>query len=441
MAGRLSGAKDRVTGTVRGQRARRPWFDHVLRAYRQYKSANGDHLAAAVTYFSFLAIFPLLLLGVSVAGFVLANNDALQEELRGLIEDNVPGSLGDTLSDSVASIIDNRGSIGLIALVGVAYAGLGWVGNLRTALQLVWTCQTTEEKFVKAKLGDLLVLIGLGLGIVVSLALTSGGTALAHTLIDAVGLDGVPGMGTLLGGITILLALAADTLIFMWMFVRLPRRPVRYRTVLRGAVLAAVGYEILKLVGTYYIALISANPTYGIFAGAVGLLVWIDLVSRFLLLAAAWTATGTHGQAVRPGSAPGQRRRRTNATPPAPSASTAASPPASSATARPSAPSVAEPADPAARAGRGDAEAVCPTPADGPSPPGSTRVPTGGSDRGSANPQSSIRAACSLIPMGRCSPYRRVTSSRRSPRRAAPMKVCRAASVKPFLPANAPGYA
>ncbi len=288
----MAGLKDRVTGTLRRQRERRPWLDHLIRAYQQYKSANGDHLAAAITYFSFLAIFPLVLLGASVAGFVLANNADLTGRLQDVISKNVPGPLGDTMSQAVQSVIEHRGSIGVIALLGVAYAGLGWIGNLRTGVQVVWASEVTKEKFLKAKLEDALVLVGLGLGIVVSLALTSGGTALSKVVVDALNLDGVPGMGTLIGAIGILLALAADTLLFMWLFTRLPRRPVRYRTVLRGAVLAAVGYEILKVVGTTYIARVTSNPTYGAFAGAVGLLVWIDLVSRFLLLAAAWTATG-----------------------------------------------------------------------------------------------------------------------------------------------------
>jgi membrane protein len=288
----MPGLVDRVKARLREQRARRPWLDHVVRAYTQYKDANGDHLAAAITYFSFLAIFPLVLLATSVAGFVLANNIGLQDQLRDVIRDNVPGTLGSTLSDSVSSIIANRGSIGLIALLGVAYAGLGWVGNLRTGVQVVWACDKTEEAFLKAKLGDLMVLIGLGLGIVLSLALTSGGTAATNAVVSLLGLDGIPGMGVLVGIVSIALALAADTLLFMWLFVRLPRRPVRYKTVLRGAFIAAVGYEILKVVGTTYIAGVTSNPTYGVFAGAVGLLVWIDLVSRFLLLTAAWTATG-----------------------------------------------------------------------------------------------------------------------------------------------------
>jgi membrane protein len=298
----MAGLKDRVTGTLRRQRAQRPWLDHLIRAYKQYKDRNGDHVAAAITYFSFLALFPLVLLGASVAGFVLASNEELKGRLQDVIADNVPGSLGDTMSKAVDSVIANRGSIGVIALLGVAYAGLGWVANLRSGVQIVWAGEVQKESFLKAKLADALILVGLGLGIVLSIALTSGGTAATNAVVEALGLDGVPGMGTLVRVIGILLALAADTLLFAWMFTRLPGVPIRYRTVLRGALFAAVGYEILKVVGTTYIAGVTSNPTYGPLAGAIGLLVWIDLVSRFLLLSAAWTATGP--QPVGPGEIP-----------------------------------------------------------------------------------------------------------------------------------------
>jgi membrane protein len=300
----MAGLKDRVTGTLRRQRARRPWLDHLIRAYQQYQGANGDHVAAAITYFSFLAIFPIVLLGASIAGFVLANNADLQLRLQELISENVPGSLGNTLSQAVQSVINNRGSIGVIALLGVAYAGLGWVGNLRTGVQMVWASEVTKENYVKAKVEDLVVLLGLGLGIVLSLALTSGVTSAIHALVGALQLDGIPGMGTLVGGLAIVLAVIADTLLFMWMFTRLPRRPVRYRTVLHGAIFAAVGYEVLKIVGTTYLARVTSNPTYGVFASAVGLLIWINLVSRYLLISAAWTATGRQPRGADSGPEP-----------------------------------------------------------------------------------------------------------------------------------------
>ena len=304
MAGGLGAVKDRVTGGLRRQRDRRPWLDHLVRGYQRYRATNGDHLAAAVTYFSFLAIFPLILLGVSVAAFVLVRQPEQIVELQRLIADNIPGELGQQVAESVNSVIENRRAIGIIGLGGVALAGLGWIGNLRTALQIVWSSEKADEGAVKARLNDLLVLVGLGLGIVVSVLLTVGGTAATEALVELLGLDGVFGMGTLVRVIGILLALAADTLIFAWLFVRLPRRPVRYRTVLRGALFAAVGYEILKIVGTFFLTRVTGSPTYGVFASAIGLLIWINLVSRFLLFAAAWTATGKQPGAPEDGTDP-----------------------------------------------------------------------------------------------------------------------------------------
>jgi membrane protein len=291
----LLGGYDRVQAVVRTrwrrERARRPWLDHLARAYRRYKDTHGDHLAAGITYFSFLALFPMALLGISIAAFVLIRHPHLVQDLTDSIKQNVPGELGSQFTDVVKSSLDRRGTIGVFALLGVAYAGLGWIANLRTGIQIVWACEKTEENPIRAKLEDLLALVGLGLGILVSLTLTAVGTAVAGKLIDIVGLTGTPGVGTGLALITILLAVATDTVVFAWLLVRLPRRPVRLRSALRGALFAAVGYEALKLGGTFYLARVGSNGAYGAFVGAAGLLVWIDLVSRFLLFSAAWTAT------------------------------------------------------------------------------------------------------------------------------------------------------
>jgi len=91
----------------------------------------------------------------------------------------------------------------------------------------------------------------------------------------------------------IALAVVGDVLIFAWLLVRLPGADLPARVVLRGALLAAVGFEVLKVVGAYYIARVTHSPTVGVFGSVIGLLVWIYLVARFLLYCAAWTATAT----------------------------------------------------------------------------------------------------------------------------------------------------
>jgi membrane protein len=289
--GRLQRVRGAAGSRWKRARQRWAWLDHLVRAYQRFTGTSANHLAAAITYFSFLALFPLLLLGLSIAGYVLAHNPDLFDQLKKSIATNVPGSVGGQLSGAVDTAVARRGTIGVISLVGVAYAGLGWIGNLRTALQLVWSGEQVKKNLVKDKLGDLVALAGLGLSIVISFTLTAGGTAAAGALVRWAGLDGTWGVGTAVRILGIALAVAADTLVFAWLFVRLPRLPVRFRPVLRGALFTAVGYEVLKIVGTVYLARIGNNGVYGQFATFIVLLVWIDLVSRFLLFGAAWTAT------------------------------------------------------------------------------------------------------------------------------------------------------
>ena len=292
MVGWLMRLKDRAAAALRRQRERREWFDHLARAGSRYKGTNGDYLAAGITYFSFLSLFPLLLLAMSVAGFVLNARPDLLERLIASIKEAIPGDFGSTLVQAVTAAVDNRGTVGVVGLVGLAYAGMGWIGNLRKATMLIWcTDRDKQPNVVVGKAGDLLALVGLGFAAVLSLAVTAAATAATGWLLRVTGLDGVAGMGTLSRVLGLVVAAAGDTLVFGWLLARLPRVGVPYRSVLKGAVFAAVGFSILKVVGTYYVQRVSHSPTAGLFGSVIGILVWLNLVSRFLMFAAAWTAT------------------------------------------------------------------------------------------------------------------------------------------------------
>jgi membrane protein len=65
-----------------------------------------------------------------------------------------------------------------------------------------------------------------------------------------------------------------------------------------GALLGAVGFEVLKQFGTFLISNTTSNPIYATFAVAVGLLIWINFVTRVTLWAAAWTATDAYAEGV-----------------------------------------------------------------------------------------------------------------------------------------------
>src|SRR5581483_8582993 len=102
-----------------------------------------------------------------------------------------------------------------------------------------------------------------------------------------------PGSTFVLKVLGIAIAVLGDMIIFWWLMVRLPGQDVPARVAVRGALLAAVGFEVLKVVGTYTIAHAAKSPTAGPFAGIIAVLVWIQLVARFMLFACGWTATLT----------------------------------------------------------------------------------------------------------------------------------------------------
>ena len=288
---RLGRLKHRAAGRWSTLKARHVHLQHVVAAWNLMQRNHANQYAAAITYFSFLAIFPLLLLGVSLVGFVLHSDPEAERRLYAHIAANFPGQFGSELTNSLHHAVDARASIGLVGLVGVLLTGLGWIANLRQAIDAVWGRPPASRNFAVTRLINLVVLAGLGLGALISIGFTAIGTSLTEQILRAAGLDDLPGSVLVLKALGIALGVAGDIVIFWWLLVRLPAVDVHPRVALRGAALTAVGFEVLKIAGTFTIAHTSSSPTAGPFAGVVAVLIWIQLVARWLLFCCAWIAT------------------------------------------------------------------------------------------------------------------------------------------------------
>ncbi|GAA3760632.1 membrane protein [Spinactinospora alkalitolerans] len=270
-------------------RRRRPGFDHLVRAYERYADRRGDQLAASVTYFAFLSFFPLLALAFSALGYVAAFNLEARGHLEQAINETLPGFAAQLPLDEIARA---RTGAGVIGLLGLLYTGLGSIAALREALHVMWLKNTADgPNFVVAKLLDTVVVIVLGLALLGSVALTGVAQTATGWLLSWVGLDGsvAAALATRLLGLVI--AVGVDVAVFTVLFGRLSGTERPWRLLWRGALLAAVGFEVLKAAGALLIGSTLSNPVYASFAVLVGLLVWINIVLRFVLFAAAWTAT------------------------------------------------------------------------------------------------------------------------------------------------------
>ncbi|MBB5893412.1 inner membrane protein YhjD [Kutzneria kofuensis] len=278
-------------------RKRHAWLDHLVRAGTRYTERYGDHYAAAITYYSVLSLIPLLMLGFSVAGFVLAGDMQLLDQIRSGIATAVPGALGDQVNTIVGKLIDARGSVGIFGLLAALYSGLGWMTSLRDAVTAQWTRERPQLPFLITAVKDLLTLIGLGLALVISFGITAAGTGLGGLLLEWLGLRDTGWADALLSIAAIVLGLLANWLVFLWVLSSLPRFHVGWRSAVRGAVTGAIGFEILKQVGNIYLRMIKDSPSGSVFGTLLGLLVFINLVSRFLVFITAWTATAKENMA------------------------------------------------------------------------------------------------------------------------------------------------
>jgi membrane protein len=304
MSNPLTAAKERAVAGANAVRGRFPALDHLFRAYTRYTADTGDRLAAAVTYFGFLAFFPLVVLAVSVLGFVLANNDTAIVQVQRQFEAFAPG-LASQLP--LREIVAARQGTGILGLVGLLYAGLGWVDALREAIRTVWHHNVKAGNIVVRKVVDVTVLAGLGLTLAASVVVSGLVSSATSWLLALVGLADAPGVALLLRVLGLALVVLVDVAVFLYLFIRLPRLTIPWRRVVKGAVFAAVGFEVLKYAGAFYVRHTTANPVYGTFAVIVGLLIWINLVSRFLLFAAAWTVTAPYDTDVAPSGTAGPK--------------------------------------------------------------------------------------------------------------------------------------
>ncbi|GAB7049976.1 YihY/virulence factor BrkB family protein [Catenuloplanes indicus] len=282
MLGRVLGrALAAVDDAVVRVRRRHRVFDHFWLAQERYGEVLAGRCAAAIAYYSFFALFAIGLLAYSVFGFLLSFNLDLFDAVRHYLSQNMQ------IIDPNA-ILDSRGRVGLIGLVGLLFSGIGWVEAIRSSQRLIWRLDQQPGNLIIRRLVDLGVLLGILIMLAASIA-----------AVDA--LEGL--IGWLAGGLSFLtsayawlMQLMLNMLLGAALLVAVPRLRMTLRRVAPPVLQVGIGVTLLNTAGRYVIGLAQHNPAYTVVTGAVGLLVYLYLLNQMLLFAAAWAATSPHGK-------------------------------------------------------------------------------------------------------------------------------------------------
>jgi len=297
-----NGDKPAKPGVLDRLRARYGWFDHVMRAQERYQDSKGDFYAAGITYFTIFSLFPVLMVAFAIGGFFLASQPGLLADIEDKIKSTVSGDFAQQLVTLMESAIESRTSVGIIGLATAAWAGLGWMANLREALTQMWGQLRHEPPgFLRTKLSDLAAMTGFFLASAVTIALTAlGSSDLMMHVLEWLGLQNVPGVDLTLRMTSLLVSVLITWLLFTWVIARLPRESVSFRSAMRAGLIAAVGFEIFKQVASIYLKSVVTGPAGATFGPVLGLMVFAYITARLILFATAWAATATENLGVAP---------------------------------------------------------------------------------------------------------------------------------------------
>jgi membrane protein len=240
------------------------WLGRTLQVRERYSELRGDDLAASITLRAFLSLFPLLLLAVSVVGFVAGGGVDVAAKLIDRM--GLTGDSARLITDSVNAAQNSRQATTVVGLLGLLWSSLGLVGALQYGYDQAWQ---VKDRGLKDKGVGLLWMAGASMLFVAAAGVTTV-------------LRWLPGYVAPLG-----LVLSAGIAFCLWLWTGrvLPNVTLTWRDVVPGAILGTVGLQILQVVGAYYVPRLvaSSSELYGTIGVVFAVLAWLWLFGKLIM--------------------------------------------------------------------------------------------------------------------------------------------------------------
>jgi inner membrane protein YhjD len=244
----------------------------VFGVIKKFGDDRGGALAALITYYGFLALFPLLLVFYTVMAYVLS--PSTQRELQTSVLSQFP-VIGPQLQQNTDHPLHGNPLALIVGIAALLWGALGVSQALQHTFQEVWNVPGKDRPGYVTRLIRSVTLFGaLGLGIVATTAVSSLGTAL--------------NWGPLGSVLAALPALAVNVGLFFVMFRILSPPEVAGRDLLPGVVFAGVGWQILQTLGVNLVShqLKHASQVYGVFGLVLAMLSFLYLGAQLTVYAA-----------------------------------------------------------------------------------------------------------------------------------------------------------
>ncbi len=291
--------KDRITATVAWVRARK-----VVRVVERYGRDRGPILASGMAYQSLFAVFAALWVAFSIAGLVVSSDTALRKTILDFLARIVPGLVDDGSGDGAIdpAVFDDGFAFsvsGLIAFVGLLFTALGWLATARGSVRTLFDLPPVATNAVLQKLIDLALGIAFGVLLLIAAGLTVIGTTATENLLGWLGVDIRSVIGVVLSRtVTLVVAVLVYSAVLAGLYRLLARVKVPARILRHGVTLGALGLAGLTVTGGLLLGGAQNNPLIASFVVVAGLLIYYNLASQVILIAAAWMAVDVDDEGI-----------------------------------------------------------------------------------------------------------------------------------------------
>jgi membrane protein len=267
------------------QLPKRAWPTVLKRTFKEYKADNLPDLAAALTYYAVLAIFPMLIVLVSILGLI---GNSVTQPLINNLGKVAPGAAKQIFTSAITNIQSNQGTAGVLAIVGLAgalWSASGYVGAFMRASNVVWDVEEGRPIWKT-------IPVRLGVTVLTLLLLTAGAIAVTFTGGLAKQVGNVIGVGSTAVQVwdiakwPVLVILVAVMLAILYYAAPNVRQP-GFHWVTPGGLIAVLLWIVVSALFALYVANFSSyNKTYGALASVIVFLVWLWITNTVILLGA-----------------------------------------------------------------------------------------------------------------------------------------------------------
>lgn len=279
----------------------KPSWKYIGRkTFREFSDDQCTDLAAALTYYAVLALFPALLAMVSLLG--LFGQQGHTDELIGVLADMGAGSVAETIKGPLQQLTENSsaGPALVIGIVGALWSASGYVGAFSRAMNRIYEIREGRPFYKLRPLMMVITLAAVILAGLVAIGLVVSGPV-ARAVGDAIGLGDTAVTIWSIAKWPILLGLAALVVAILYYATPNVQQP-KFRWISVGAAVAILTWVIASgLFGLYVSQFSNYNKTYGSLAGVIIFLLWLWITNLALLFGAELDAEMERGRQLQAG--------------------------------------------------------------------------------------------------------------------------------------------